>query len=390
MSARELSVEDLLKNASFQRWATGVADDEERRRWDEWIRQRIDRRATVHEAARIIQLARFKSSDAPGSDVHDGADDADVDAAWERLQRARRRGERRSASRASARGGSPDDKRAGERVPVQPSRRRVAARTWGRRAAAALVVVLVGLGLWWTGMGLDWNVAPAETTIQTDYNERASLTLPGGTDIMLNANSRLRILTDGDGEPKGEVYLDGEAFFDVARAGKGADRRPFVVRTDDGTVRVLGTRFTVARRARQTRVALNEGEVAVQAEYLAPSARQPATPGAAASKERTVMLRPGQLAAFGPDSEAIHVQEVNPAVYSSWTTGTLIFDETPIAVIAERIEHTYGLEVRVEDQDVLRETVSGQVENDLDVFISGLSRLLGRPIQRTGDAVIIQ
>lgn len=389
MSAREPSVEDLLKDASFQRWAIGAADDEERRRWDGWIQQRAGRRETVHEAARIIQLARFKSSDASGSDVHGGADDADVDAAWERLQHARRRSERRSASRTSARREALNDKRAGERRPVRPSRRRVAARTWGRRAAAVLVVALVGIGLWWTGIGLDWGTASAETTIQTDYNERASLTLPGGTDIVLNANSRLRIVTDGDGEPKREVYLDGEAFFDVARAGKGADRRPFVVRTDDGTVRVLGTRFTVARRARQTRVALNEGEVAVQAEYLA-SSRQPAAPGAAAGHERTVTLRPGQLAAFGPDSEAIHVEEVNPAVYSSWTTGTLIFDETPIAVIAERIEHTYGLEVRAEDQDVFRETVSGQVENDLDVFISGLSRLLGRPVQRTGDAVIIQ
>jgi ferric-dicitrate binding protein FerR (iron transport regulator) len=250
-------------------------------------------------------------------------------------------------------------------------------------------VALVGLGLWWTGIGLDWGTASAETTIQTAYNERASLTLPGGTDIVLNANSRLRILMDGDGEPKREVYLDGEAFFNVGRVGEGKDRRPFIVRTDDGTIRVLGTRFTVARRARQTRVTLNEGEVAVQAEYLA-SSRQPAAPETATGRGQAVTLRPGQLAAFGPDREAIHVQEVNPQVYSSWTTGTLIFDETPIAVIAERIEHTYGLKVRAEDQDVFRETVSGQVENDLDVFISGLSRLLGRPVQRTGDAVIIQ
>jgi ferric-dicitrate binding protein FerR (iron transport regulator) len=388
MRAREPSVDDLLKDASFQRWAIGRANDEERRRWDRWIRQRAGRRETAREAARIVKLARFKPAEGSGADAAEGAemDEDAVDAAWERLRRARHRRDRRSAPLEKAsRDEEAPRKSHRTRRSSRPRRRHTAVRTWSRRVAAALMVVaLVGVGLWWTDTLPGWGGASTETTIQTTYNERASLTLPGGTAITLNANSRLRLFVGDDGQSGRAVHLDGEAFFDVARLEGSRGHRPFLVHTEDGTVRVLGTRFNVARREGRTRVALNEGEVAVRAGRSAPESGSDSSDGA------SVTIRPGQLATFGPESEAIHVEAVNPEVYSSWTTGTLVFDETPVSTIAERIEHTYGIEVRAEYPRVLSETVSGQVENDLSVFISGLSRLLDRPVHHTEEAIIIK
>jgi len=81
---------------------------------------------------------------------------------------------------------------------------------------------------------------------------------------------------------------------------------------------------------------------------------------------------------------------VNPRVYSSWTSGTLVFDETPVAEVVDRIEATFNVEVVVEDPAVFDRTVSGSVENDLPTIVSGLSQILDRPIDRRGDRVVIR
>lgn len=70
---------------------------------------------------------------------------------------------------------------------------------------------------------------------------RRKVTLPDGTLVWLNANSKLSYPTDLGKKPHRSVYLLGEAYFDVAHH----QTHPFLVRTKKFTVKVLGTAFNV-------------------------------------------------------------------------------------------------------------------------------------------------
>jgi ferric-dicitrate binding protein FerR (iron transport regulator) len=64
--------------------------------------------------------------------------------------------------------------------------------------------------------------------------------LPDGTKVFLNASTKFRYPNEFNRTNR-EVYLDGEAYFDVT-ANKNS---PFIVRTSKQKIRVLGTKFNV-------------------------------------------------------------------------------------------------------------------------------------------------
>src|SRR5690348_15176219 len=135
---------------------------------------------------------------------------------------------------------------------------------WGRRRAiaAAFVVALVGAGAaWWIGQGRPAPQPPAMREYATPRGRRAVFRLLDGTEIMLNADTRLRAPLAVGGPGERDVYLDGEAYFRVAHDAA----RPFVVHTASGAIRDLGTAFGVRAYtdAARERVAVIEGSVAL-------------------------------------------------------------------------------------------------------------------------------
>jgi transmembrane sensor len=108
-------------------------------------------------------------------------------------------------------------------------------------AAAVLLLMLGGYGIFHhyysgrhAGNDLAW---------QEKYTERKTLSkmiLADGSSVTLNADSRLKYPASFDG-PTREVYLTGEAFFDIQ---KDPDH-PFIIHTDKMIIRVLGTSFNV-------------------------------------------------------------------------------------------------------------------------------------------------
>ena len=77
-------------------------------------------------------------------------------------------------------------------------------------------------------------------TLVTPRGSEYSLTLADGTQVWLNAASRLRFFTSDRGRER-RVWLEGEAYFEVAHDA----RRPFIVESGGQSIRVLGTRFNI-------------------------------------------------------------------------------------------------------------------------------------------------
>ena len=122
-------------------------------------------------------------------------------------------------------------------------------------AAAAAIVVVV----WGQSGGSRREVSVPWNEVAAPSGQRAEVTLPDGTRLLLNSGSKVRYHYPF-GEER-DVVLQGEAFFDVAHD----SGHPFRVHARHGLVTVLGTKFGVRAFATDTaiQVAVREGTVAV-------------------------------------------------------------------------------------------------------------------------------
>lgn len=108
-----------------------------------------------------------------------------------------------------------------------------------RRRAAAVAAAVVVLAMSVEFFVVRHLTADSTTVLVTAENSKGRFTLPDGSVVWLNADSRLAYSNRFVDSEKREVRLEGEAFFDVRRD----TLRPFEVTMGDLEVRVLGTRF---------------------------------------------------------------------------------------------------------------------------------------------------
>jgi transmembrane sensor len=168
--------------------------------------------------------------------------------------------------------------------------------------------------------------------LATGAAETLMAQLSDGTTVYLAPGSKLRV-TAAPGVR--EVWLEGRAFFGVAEHGT---EWPFVVRSGQGAVHVLGTRFELSTAEEQLRVIVVEGEVDL-----------------AAAGER-VQLVGGQIGVARADGPPSVLAVASADTLLGWMGRTLIFSETPLEQAAQEIERAYGAEIELRG-DVGRETI---------------------------------
>jgi len=205
--------------------------------------------------------------------------------------------------------------------------------------AAAAVIAAVSLGVWIGRMD------PAQDQVMgTEYvagsTEAVTVALADGSFIRLAPGSRVRFAEQVDLR---EAWLSGRGFFGV----ESHPERPFVVHTDLGETRVLGTRFEVAHQGAELRVLVVEGRVAVTS-----------TNGRAAEVSR------GQVAHLGANGD-FSVESVDN-VYDllDWPGGILLFQSTPLPQVLEEVSAHFGVTIRLDDPALTRRTVTAWFEDE--------------------------
>ncbi|MEM8965754.1 MAG: FecR domain-containing protein [Bacteroidota bacterium] len=202
-------------------------------------------------------------------------------------------------------------------------------------AAAALVAILASTALWaiWSTSAQP-EVAVSQIEKETLPGQRTRFQLPDGTKVYLNADSRFTYPSTF--AEQRIVYLSGEAFLEVAHD---ADR-PFIVRTEEATVQVLGTSFNVkALEARPTEAVVVSGKVAFSATN---------------HPESRVVLQPDDKAVLNATTGETIRSSVDAASYTAWTNSTLIFDDQPLSEVFTELARWYGVTINVENP-VIRE-----------------------------------
>ncbi len=227
-------------------------------------------------------------------------------------------------------------------------------RKYGSVAAAAVFLLLM------TSAVLMYHWYTALPIYTTAYGETKTFTLPDGTVVKLNANSSLEADIDmQSGQPR-EVWLSGEAYFEVKKlSGSSASQeaaKRFIVHTNEAKVEVLGTQFNVNSRQQKTQVVLNEGSVKVLNPVL----------------NTSVIMKPGEIVELGKNDSEFKHNTVNAAPITAWKDQMFIFDNATLLEVADEIREYYGVDVHFADNELANKifNVSGVPRQDLDMLLS--------------------
>lgn len=182
--------------------------------------------------------------------------------------------------------------------------------------------------------------------ISTDRSQRAGVQLSDGTNVNLSVDSRLR-MPDVFARDVREVELIGEAYFDVAHS----PDRPFIIRSGNAVIRVLGTDFGVRAYPEEDliKVVVKSGSVAVSSN--------------SGSDESSVVLKPGQLARVSSETSKIDTEWVDPDDYLGWISGKLSFNQSTLEEVIGQLERWYDLEVILEDKSILDRRLTAVIDS---------------------------
>jgi ferric-dicitrate binding protein FerR (iron transport regulator) len=207
-----------------------------------------------------------------------------------------------------------------------------------RAAAVILVVALVGFFSWhFMNNNRPKSVPSVEAMnkVTTKKGEKKQITFTDGTMVILNASSSLRFHKEFS-LSKREVYLNGEAYFNVTHD----KTRPFIVNTAHAVVKVLGTKFDVKawKKDRKAVIGVRQGKVAV----ISPDSLH-----SSQKKSSHIFLTNGQAATV-KDGQISSVRRINVADMVLWRSGGLYFNNTPFSDVVKQIGRRFDVNIKIQ------------------------------------------
>lgn len=190
--------------------------------------------------------------------------------------------------------------------------------------------------------------------------------LSDGTKVWLNCDTELRFPVDFTTERR-EVFLKGEAYFEVAKA----ETWPFLVRTDGMSIRVTGTKFDVKSYESESlaQTTLVEGSVWVN----------------------EVELKPSQQFLLDRKSGKTEVKTVDTELYTDWTQGMFVFQSQRLEDVMNGLAKWYDVTVVYRDAEVKGMRFSGHFGryDTIDDVLDILGKLEKVDFSRDGRIIVV-
>jgi transmembrane sensor len=171
----------------------------------------------------------------------------------------------------------------------------------------------------------------AYNKLSIPYGKTFQVQLSDGTLIHLNAGTTLRYPEKFIKGNNRMVFVDGEAYFEVAKD----KEHPFIVNANGVNIRVTGTKFNVSNYKEDVtkNVVLVEGAVSVYKKEEA------------FNKNSSLSLTPGYKAEWRGDKKTISIEEADTSIYTAWIGGKLIFKDMPFNDIMVKLERHYNVKI---------------------------------------------
>ncbi|QNR23666.1 FecR family protein [Croceimicrobium hydrocarbonivorans] len=224
---------------------------------------------------------------------------------------------------------------------------------WLKVAASVMILIAMAYG--------SFQIYDSQKQIQyamasTERGQKTTLTLSDGSLIYLNAESSLKY-PEFFNQDHREVWLEGEAFFEVARD----ESRPFIIHSQHAETTVLGTSFTVSDYAdSEASVTVSTGKVRVFSAQL----------------DSSLILVPNDRLILREQNMVL--SQVNAAEQNAWYKGILRFDGARLESLVPKLERWYAVDFIVEDPELLNCAISGKFKNaSLTSFLESLKFIHG-------------
>lgn len=178
----------------------------------------------------------------------------------------------------------------------------------------------------------------AYNTLKVPYGKKFLISLSDGTSVHLNAGTSLRYPIKFLKGYKREVFLDGEAYFDVVKD----QQHPFVINTDDLNVEVLGTKFNISsyQEDPQVNTVVVSGLVKVYDN----------------ASKNSDLVTPGRMASWDKLTEHTIVTDTDLDLHVGWIEGKIVFRRITFGAMIKKLERLYDVEI-TSTNEALNKTV---------------------------------
>jgi len=176
------------------------------------------------------------------------------------------------------------------------------------------------------------NLTVDSLEITAPIGSRTMVQLSDGSKVYLNYGSKLKYPQNFTGDTR-EVMLSGEGYFDVTHN----PEKPFIVITEKLNIKALGTIFNVQAypSAESISTTLVDGKVAIEQKE------------ANGYNKSIGTMVPGQHVNYNVKTEHISCTKGNIDKYIAWKDGKIVFEDTPITQVANRLNKMFNVEIEV-------------------------------------------
>lgn len=214
------------------------------------------------------------------------------------------------------------------------------------RVAAILIVPLILLSVYFyfnPEKIIDKLASSSTREIFTKPGTRDKIDLPDGTIVWLNDATTLRYPEKFSGKTR-EVYLDGEAYFEV----KSNPQIPFVVNNPMMNTTVTGTHFNINAYIEDQffEETLLEGKVSLT------------------KNDQTTIMAPGEQVQYDVQKDLIITKDVNPENAAAWIKGKLIFKDEKLETAIKKLGRWYNVKIILTDQSLNGYLLTGTIQDE--------------------------
>lgn len=221
--------------------------------------------------------------------------------------------------------------------------------------AAAVVIMMLSSIYFFTGSSAKKEINRGTKNIVFESKKNKVIFLPDGSTVILSYGSKLNYPSTFDDLHTREVYLEGQAFFDI----KHNESRPFIVHTGTILTKVLGTAFNIKAYPGDDdiTVTVKRGKVSVN------------------DQDKLLgIITPNQQITYAKSKIKTSMATVKNESYLEWKKEDLLIDNLTISEAAKLIEDRYNVKITINDPEIesLRFTTTFSKEESLDQTLSSI------------------
>lgn len=192
-------------------------------------------------------------------------------------------------------------------------------------------------------------VTLGEKSHHTAFGKHEQIILPDESVVTLNGNSNIHYSRTWKSDKPREIWLDGEAFFEVkhvAIKNRLQQSDSFLVHVSNLELTVLGTRFNVKNRRNMTEISLLEGKIRIEKTGDGAFVR---------------LLKPGDAFVYDSSKQQLKDLPRKPQANKAWTNNEMDLDGYTLQEILDVLEDTYGYEITLEAPKLAQKRLTGTI-----------------------------